>query len=63
MSCQEKNKPGMSDGFSNMALFMLWSQKIRYSNTIIFQVMFYDNVIYKLLHPLIFWGRILHIFP
>lgn len=59
MSCQQRNKLGVSNGFSNMPLFMLWSQKIGYSNTIIFQEMFYDNVVYKLLHPLIFWSRIL----
>lgn len=54
MSCQQKNKPGMSNGFSNMALSMFSSEKIGYSNTIIFQVMVYDNVVYKLLHPLSF---------
>lgn len=57
-----KGKPEMPNGFNNMALFMLWSQKIRCSNTIIFQVTLYDNVVYKQLHPLIFCGRILHFF-
>lgn len=41
----------MSNGFSNMAVFMLWSRKIRYSNGIILQVMLYNNVVYRLVTP------------
>lgn len=51
------------NGFSNMAVICLVITKdqiLKY--TIIFQVTFYKNVVYKLLHPLNFWGRILHFF-
>lgn len=59
MSSQQKDNPGLID---LAGWHYLHCDHKRHSNTVNFQLTFYGIVVYKLSHPLIFWGRILHFF-